>query len=168
MTASVKLSLKVAEELMRFVEKHVESEFKRPYAASELEGAIRRVKRVSSTRRTLGKPKRAKKAAKRDETAAIRAAVFSRAGGQCELCWCRVPSDLHHAFGRREPQSVANTLALCRVCHDDLTRNVPTSAYWLTLQARHFERFGYDECALKMRGRLAFVEARSALSGGGT
>ena len=71
-----------------------------------------------------------------EATEAIRIAVFARAGGRCEaypwigttdLSRCPRPAtDLHHLEGgvgrRRQRQTVENTRAFCRPCHEEAHR----------------------------------------------
>jgi hypothetical protein len=81
-------------------------------------------------KRLPGEPKAAKRerrrAEHREETAAIRKAVFERAEGKCEgvflqaRCF-RPATELHHLEGgvgrRRQKQTVENCRAYCFECH---------------------------------------------------
>lgn len=155
MSAQVKLSLRAARNVYDFCDPNSPS-------ARELEAAIARATRASATRKRLGAPKRAKKASKREETQAIRAAVMERARGRCEACG--VPSvvlELDHQHGRgKAPQSVENCRALCPLCHREKTLSRPSAAHWLKDFAAHCDVYGYAAEAKRARARLSFVEAR--------
>lgn len=107
-----------------------------------------------------------KRRTKKEETAAIREAVFARAGGRCEACSLPFgdldPGELDHFFGRgKEPQSVENCWALCHTCHRLKTDNRPDAAHWIEVfLALVAEAYGYREATTKARNRLAFVNAR--------
>jgi hypothetical protein len=90
-----------------------------------------------------------KKKTKKEETAEIRAAVFERAKGLCEMCGT-FATDLEHAFGRvRVPQKVSNCLAICRPCHRARTNNQPSAEHWWKRYAAHFWKYGYfDSCQM--------------------
>ncbi len=133
-------------------------------AINELRSALapKKVKPWATTK----KIKAAKKKTKREETAEIRARVMARAGGVCEICeYTPVSLDLHHGFGRvRVRQSVENTLAICRNCHQLLTNNDPSGEYWWTRVADAFAHLGLHQSAARARARLQFIQTRKALT----
>lgn len=113
--------------------------------------------------------KRAKKASKRGETAAIREACEKRAEGFCE-CGCGIPltgpgrrAELDHFFGRRVPQSVRTCWLLTYQCHWEKTDNSPSAAYWLRRFIAHCGKHGYAEEISRASDRLAFVQVRAEL-----
>lgn len=108
--------------------------------------------------------KRAKKKTKAEETRDIRAAVFARAGGKCEVCGCFDASSMDHFWGRgKAQQSVENCWALCLVCDRNKTLNHAGSDWWLSTFRNHCETHGYADQALKASRRLNFVTTRKEL-----
>jgi hypothetical protein len=104
--------------------------------------------RKAPAKRLPGESKAAKRerrrAEHREETAAIRKAVFERAGGRCEA-WmheggpercCRPAVVLDHWLGgvgrKREQQSVETCWALCEDCNRDRTASYPDADWWNT------------------------------------
>lgn len=158
MTASVKLSLRAAQALLSY--RPLELTTSREWG--ELSDAIARAERASKTRARLAKPKREKKATKREETVLVRVLVMARADGRCESCGASaVPLELDHQHGRgKAPQSRFNCRALCLHCHREKTLSRPSAAHWLEDFIQHAERHGYTAEAKRARARLAFVEAR--------
>jgi hypothetical protein len=131
-------------------------------AFHELRAALQPRAKSSAVRKT--EKKRRTKGA---ETKAIRAAVMERAGGACEVCGGAGPLDLHHAFGRiRVPQAKSNCVALCRRCHDELTRNYPTAAHWWGLMSMLFARLGLGEESHRALRQAHYSEAKAELSEG--
>ena len=167
MSGHVKLSRKAAEALLGSVDALTDYEIGTAgkQAAEVLRAALK--PRLSKPmRRARVEGVRAARAAKNAETASIRAEVFARAGGRCELCRSRVATDMHHAFGRvKAKQAVSNCLALCRACHADLTDSRPDRGHWIALQVGHFLRHGYAVEALEMGRALHVLEAKKALGG---
>lgn len=88
--------------------------------------------------------KNAARAARRDLTKVIRAAVFARAENHCEFCWVRPPAEMHHlesGVGRRlQLQSVNNCMAICATCHRGYHSD-PASCRSAVL--KWAERYGY-------------------------
>lgn len=126
---------------------------------NELRDALR--PKVSKPSRLASrKTKKARRESRRDETARIRAEVFKRADGRCELLCGRLATDLHHVLGRvRVEQHMCNTLAACRECHRAITDNKPSAEYWLAAQAQVLEALAhrdpqYAETARKLRDRI--------------
>lgn len=163
---TIRLSLRAAKTLLTDLAARSDVGLGVARAFAELESSISKAERTSSRRVLARKPKAEKKAAKRDETSAIREAVFARATtfaghARCEFCDMNHATDLHHVFGRiRVRQSVENTMAVCRWCHRRVTDNQPSAAHWLERTIRHLERYGYVAEVAKASARLAFVEAR--------
>lgn len=94
----------------------------------------------------------AKRAAHREETARIREAVMTRAGGYCEACGGPAtgtdPLVLDHMLGgigrRRQRQSVETCWAIHGMtCHVNRTNNAPAAALWRTWMQLFLERHGY-------------------------
>jgi hypothetical protein len=98
----------------------------------------------------------AKRAAHATKTAAIREAVFRRAGGTCEAWrllgawWVRCgrsPTDLDHWLNgsgrRRWAQTEGTCWALCRTCHRDRQEYRPTLANWNEAMKIHARLHGY-------------------------
>lgn len=133
-------------------------------AFAELRAAMapRKSVKAAATRRT------AKRASKKEETAAIRAAVMKRAGKYCEACLSFCPSpEMDHFFGRvRAAQSERSCWSLCRLCHREKTNNAPSAAHWLEAFVAHCERHGYREEAGMAVRRLGMVQAKATLSAG--
>ena len=136
---------------------------------AHIDGSLRR----RSCRKAVRQKKSSTRAEKNEEMARIRAVVFARAtNGLCELrdsrygdMLCCLPvSDLHHAFGRRGPQSSTTCLALCRSCHRRLTNNEPSAeACWGDVAAT-FDRLGDTASADRARERLRLVAQRAEFS----
>lgn len=100
--------------------------------------------------------KAAKKEERRAKVAAIREAVFARAGANCEFCRMPVgvlPLEWHHIIGgglRRHRESVETTVAICRPCHDDWERgSLLVLAEAVEWAARH--KFGGALAAINRR-----------------
>jgi 5-methylcytosine-specific restriction endonuclease McrA len=156
MSASVRISAKAA----RSAYEHLDPASP---AAKELKAALAHASRASATRRTLRKPKEAKRKAKREARGEVRAAVMDRAHGRCECCGSGDGLlELEHFFGRARAESLETCWALCRACHRSKTDNDPSAAWWLKRFARHCEHYRYSEAEARARKRLAFVEARGA------
>lgn len=136
------------------------------------QSAVRELRRAMEPKRSvkLAKVRKtAKRATKKEETAAIREAVMARADGRCEDCGSSgCPLELDHAFGRGHVQQTErNCWALCGPCHREKTNNRPNAAYWLkrfTLHAQKHNLTREQQMALR---RLAFVEARAAFGNTG-
>lgn len=129
-------------------------------ATAMLSRKPKRAVKAAATRRTQ------KRLSKKEETAAIRAAVMKRADGRCELCGhipaAFEPLEMHHALGRvRAKQAEGNCLGICRTCHWDITNARPG---WLQKQADVFRRLGHLGTAWRLESRAEFVEAKAALS----
>lgn len=135
-------------------------------------GALERVEAVLK-RRSLSPAKRKtakKKRTKKQETRAIWDAVFTRAGAHCE-CGCGLQfgggaatAELDHFEGRARSESVESCWLLRRTCHRYKSESVPSAAAWLQTFIWHCKKHGYRAQAKKAEARLAFVEARSALT----
>ncbi len=117
------------------------------------------------------KDRNAKKSKHREETAAIRRAVFKRALDMCEagkvgdvLPCMHGASELDHFWGRRHGQSVESTWALCKRDHHFKTANEPSAAAWLRAFIHHCQFYGYLSEASKAQARLQFVETRTGLA----
>lgn len=136
-------------------------------AMEELRAALRPKRRKALSFPSRAKARRAKKETRKEETARIRAEVFARAEGICELCEAAGADDLHHVFGRvRVRQSVRNTLAICRGCHRALTANRPSAAHWLEKQIAHLGAHGYGEEAGQATRLLGKHQAKAQLAAG--
>jgi 5-methylcytosine-specific restriction endonuclease McrA len=89
--------------------------------ARKAEELIERFRKKRKAMPLRKREKLAERAAKNEETTAIRAEVFRRAGGFCELCGILPPTDMHHLESgigrRRQMQAVSNCVAICRLCH---------------------------------------------------
>lgn len=120
-------------------------------AALSLKPKSSAVKKTEKRRRTKGA-----------ETKEIRAWVMARAGGRCEMCRTRTPTDMHHAFGRvRVRQATNNCLALCRDCHHQLTKNLPDAeSAWLTV-GDIFDRLDLFVEAAKAKGNAEYAKAKA-------
>lgn len=163
MTARVSLSRRCAESLLEYVEGDGRIVISR--AAEELRRALnsgfKSGKKAAETKRKL------KRETKRDETARIRAAVFARVDGRCDICGANEPTDLHHVFGRvRVRQSERNCLALCRVCHHEVTVNRGGAAHWWLVQGDRLRGYGFvPEAALAFRNGRRSDEKSEASHG---
>lgn len=162
MSAYVKLSMRAARQLAYILET---SGQKQPQETqSELRAAIAKAERAKSRRVESRKPSEAARASKREETAAIRAAVVIRAKDACEVCgsggqWL----ELDHFFGRgrgRPAQSARNTWLLCATCHRAKTLNRPSASIWLLHFKAHCAVHGYEKELATAESRLAFIIAR--------
>jgi hypothetical protein len=169
MSASVRISLKAARELLKVA--HLNDPF-RPEssrAQDELSAAIDRATRASATRRKLRQPKEEKRAAKRAATSAVREAVLERAQGTCE-CGCGEPftfgisglATMDHFEGKARSESLETCWALRWACHNRKTNNYPDAAFWLESFIAHCDKHAYPEAADRARTRLGYVLARSA------
>jgi hypothetical protein len=70
--------------------------------------------------------------------------------------------ELHHALGRvRAKQALENCLWLCRSCHDAITHNRPSAAYWLDAQARRFHELGCRETLRILEARLDAIRLKA-------
>jgi len=134
--------------------------------SAELRTAIAKAQRASTTKRKLRQPKAERKAAKAEETSAIRDAVMARSRGRCE-CGCGQvlgqfgDGQLDHFWGRaKAPQSTQNCWMLAETCHRLKTLNKPSAESWLRDFIRHCERHSLLAEVVKARARLAFVLAR--------
>lgn len=137
-------------------------------AWEELAAGIAAATRVRPARTATRKAKASKRATKREETAAIRAAVMERAAGKCEACFLSfgplLTPELDHFFGRaRVPQAVSNCWALCRVCHRNKTDGSPSPEEWCGRFISHCQRYGYAAEASRARTRLHFSRVRRTL-----
>lgn len=150
---AIRLSRKTAESLLAFCRDGL---FVEKAAVEELRRALQ-----SKLKKSLGlKRKPAKKRSKKEETAAIRREVMTRANGYCEHCG-KDAMDLHmdHFFGRvRVKQSARNCWALCRSCHRSKTDNKPNATYWLWNFAAHAWKRGYPEEASMAERRAEALE----------
>jgi len=120
-------------------------------AIQELERAMKPKRSVSSNR----KRRETKRVTKALDYTELARALAGRSGGRCELNpGEHVATEVHHALGRKVPQSEANCIAICRECHECITLNTAPH-YWLNAQARLFVRLGYPETARALRLKLA-------------
>ncbi len=160
MTASVRIPMRLAKWLADNVEQS--------WPGSGAQQAVRELREAMKPKRHVvaHRKERAKKTrTKAQETAVIRALVFERAEGICELCETAGADELHHAFGRvRARQSHRNCIASCRDCHRHLTRNHPSAAYWLERQIKHFKAHGFSDEAGLMTRLLAKAEYKTKSS----
>jgi hypothetical protein len=166
MSATIRLSLRFAKELLEFGEEFARRPGQPHPRLAELEAAIAKASRASATRAQLRKPKQAKRKAKREATRDVRAAVLKRAGGDCENCgWGGLAAqlELDHFEGKARSESVETCWLLCRVCHRLKTNNQPSTTNWLDVFAFHCRKHGYSEAEARARKRLAFVQARGTL-----
>lgn len=142
---SVRISLRAARALLALLPTH--DERARPIRA------VAEFRKAMEPRRSLAPARKAKRAERKtdnEETSGIRAEVFARAGGLCEMCKGAEPTDLQHTMGRvKRPQGVTNTLAICRPCHLEATKKTPEA---LDIQARRLELMGYRYAASDLRG----------------
>jgi 5-methylcytosine-specific restriction endonuclease McrA len=88
------------------------------------------IERFKKKRRPMPLRKREKladRAAKNEETTAIREEVFRRANGRCEFCGVNQPAEMHHLENgigrRRQLQAVSNCVAICMLCHREYHRS---------------------------------------------
>lgn len=170
MASRISLSRRDAEAIASLVET------RHPGWLANQQDAIDRLRAALAPKpkRTAAKKERrarvaSKRAAKREETAAIYAAAEARAAGKCEACgewfWDGDPAELDHALGRgRYRQSISNCWLLHRSCHRRKTDNMPSAAAWLFRLEDHFTRHEYRVEADIVRGRLAASEALSRAS----
>jgi hypothetical protein len=169
---SVRISLKTARRLMELINRDSVP------AGSSFE-AINGLRRAMEPKRSIKASrvrKTAKRATKKEETAAVRDLVMERADGFCEACEINFdpdlrPGELDHFWGRgKEKQTAENCWALCRGCHRAKTDNVPSRSYWLAQFGNHCAVKGYDrQCARANREiEAAFdIAAAASLSRGG-
>jgi hypothetical protein len=116
-------------------------------------------KRVRVKAAPRRKAERVEKADAAAVSSAIRARVFARAGGVCELCRSRHASEWHHVLSgpeRKRHESEETTLALCFDCHREWHRGNP-DCYRdaLELAIRH----GWRDARIAIERRLAKVAA---------
>jgi hypothetical protein len=163
MSATIRLSLRFAKELLEFGEEFADVPGNPTQALDELEAAIAKASRASATRAQLRKPKQAKRKAKREATRDVRAAVVKRARGECELCGGFWHLTLDHFEGIARSESLETCWLLCWGCHREKTDNKPDAAWWAGAFAKHCARHGYSEAEARARKRLQFVRARGAL-----
>lgn len=101
-----------------------------------------------------------------EDTSAIRAIVFDRAHGRCEMCKGAEPTDLQHCLGRvKRPQAVGNCLAICRPCHREATKKTHEA---LGLQIARLVAMGHldaaKDLALLQRWLKSKAEARQKMT----
>lgn len=158
MTASVRISAKLAREALRTLDGSACD----AASVNRLADEIRRQLKPKASRKLARQRREMKRAMKAEETRVIREAVFARAEGKCEHCGWRESLQLDHFFGRgKVPQCIQNCIALCLRCHRDKTNNVPSAAFWLEEFIGHADSYGYSAEAARARNRLQFVETRS-------
>ncbi len=168
MTASVRIPMSAALDARDALNTVNHGPWLRAFKA--IDAAIAKAERSSATAKRLPKRQQAKRAKKKEETSAIRAQVFERSCGSCELCGDAFtylePGEFHHAFGRvRVKQAVSNTLAICRACHRGVTESRPSADYWLDRQSVHFYAKGYSREYHMAQARLGFVRVRKSFGG---
>lgn len=158
MSPSVRISLRAAHQLRYIIEK---SGYSQPAETHrELVSAIAKAERSKSRRVESHKPKKAERAAKRDETATIRAACMQRAQERCE-CGCNRNfagflghATLDHFEGRANSESIETCWILRADCHQRKTNCFPTSAVWLSRFVIHCDRYGYSAPAASAMAKL--------------
>jgi hypothetical protein len=158
----VSLSLKHARALLSvWTDEFGDFEPNQQAAFVALQSALAPRPKTSARRKT-----EARKKSKREETAAIREAVFARAMGLCEMRCGAVAMELHHAFGRvRVKQSERNCLALCRWCHHAITENNPDAETCWERVAVAFCRLGFTEEAARAERESSWRTAKKAAGG---
>jgi hypothetical protein len=164
----VTLSLKHARALLSvWTDEFGDFEPNQQAAFVALQSALAPRPKSSAVKRT-----EARKKSKREETAAIREAVFARAGGRCEMhdqtgLRCGLPAEeMDHFFGRgRAKQTVQNCWALCCGDHRNKTLNRPGGAYWFERFAEHARRHGYLAEAARADRESSWRTAKKAAGG---
>jgi hypothetical protein len=137
----------------------------------ELRAALKPSPKARAFSRAKREAKKTKAQGKKEKRQSVRAAVFERAGGECE-CGCgRVfgpadPGELDHFFGKAREESVESCWALTRWCHHQKTVNAPSAAEWLARFAGHCAKYLYWDTWRHAKSRLQFVETRAELGGG--
>ena len=107
------------------------------------------------------KAERAGRAAETGARRALRAAVFTRAGGRCECCGVEISSgsgELDHFLGRARSENIETTWALCggpAGCHQKKTDNRPTRVFWLVRVRRHATLHGLGQALQLVQQQLA-------------
>jgi hypothetical protein len=162
MSATIRLSLRFAKDLLQFGEEFADVPGNPIHALAELRAALAKASRASTTRAQLRKPKQAKRQAKRVATRDVRAAVLKRARGACELCGGLWHLTLDHFEGIARSESLETCWLLCWRCHREKTDNKPNAAHWLEAFGKHCAKHGYSEAEARARKRMAFVQARGA------
>lgn len=155
MSASVRLSRKAAQEILRAAPNMAVGDLGRAY--SELQRALAPKPKSSQVRKT-----ERKRRAKREETRDIYEQVAERAGGRCEACRLMFtllnPGELDHFRSRRHGQSVESCWLIHGGCHRQKTNNVPSAEFWLRAFIAHCERHGYRAEASRAEARLYAIE----------
>lgn len=79
--------------------------------------------------------------------ALVRQQVMDRANGRCEVCGARGALELDHWLGgsgrRAQKQHRTTCWALCHICHQHRTENIPSAAHWNDVRRHFCERWGY-------------------------
>lgn len=119
-------------------------------AARDARDIIGRLPRVGPKKALPGVSIKAKKKAKRDDYAALRAKVRAeiepRAKGHCECCHAYVVprealqmDEFRGGSNRRKLTNRVNCWLLCARCHDDKTHNRPSRAAWVKEYVGHLD-----------------------------
>jgi 5-methylcytosine-specific restriction endonuclease McrA len=97
--------------------------------------------------------KKEKRLSRKEHRAAVRAEVFARADGRCEVALltemrrCSGPAqEWDHFWSRRDPkdETIEATWALCFNCHRRKTDNDPSRTDWLGSFYFHAAQHGYE------------------------
>lgn len=151
---SVRISLKTARAILSHLESCASPGFFQ--FEKDIRAAMQPKKFVVAAR----KPRAEKKRTKAAETSDIRAEVFARADGVCELCCSATATDLQHCMGRiKRPQAVSNCLALCRPCHLEATRKSPQT---VEFQGDVLAKLGHHQTARDMWSLASWLQAKTA------
>lgn len=106
---------------------------------------------------------------KRERRAAIRAAVFKRAGGYCELSGAPGPTEWHHLLGgngrRQQKESWYNTMAVTQAAHIAYHRD---PAHFASIVAAWCAKYGYDPITRIEHAPLARKLSRASGAGAGS
>jgi hypothetical protein len=127
-------------------------------------------KRVSVKAAPRVKAKAQRKQTKREQRAAVRAAVVARAEGRCErilgepgnvMGRCNAPGvEMDHMHGRAREESVESCWLHCVLCARAKTTNRPSRGYWLWNFGIHAAGYGYAGQVAKVEALLAIETAQ--------
>jgi hypothetical protein len=116
------------------------------------------------------KAKAQRKQTKREQRAAVRAAVVARAEGRCErilgepgnvMGRCNAPGvEMDHMHGRAREESVESCWLHCVLCARAKTTNRPSRGYWLWNFGIHAAGYGYAGQVAKVEALLAIETAQ--------
>jgi hypothetical protein len=90
----------------------------------------------------------------------VRQACFEREGYLCAACRAAPATELDHALGRRNAESVETCWALCTPCHRDKTDSKPSKVAWVWIWLRHVALHGYHAQVEAAKASLQWHETK--------